>query len=80
MSTPFARSSAHDSPLTGSSAKGSLVFLIGTLALLMTLAFSSGCEQREKVLDIETPDGEIEVHRVEEPDTELEFDNDPLDS
>ena len=35
-----------------------------TLALLLTASFTfTGCDNKEKVLDIETPGGEIEIER-----------------
>lgn len=39
-------------------------------ALLITLAMClalMGCERREKVLDVETPGADIEVHRTTDP-------------
>ncbi|QDT41672.1 hypothetical protein Pan241w_17350 [Gimesia alba] len=35
-----------------------------TLALLLTASFTlTGCDNKEKVLDVETPGGEIEIER-----------------
>ena len=36
--------------------------LVGTVVALPTLSFV-GCERKEKVIDVETPAGEIEVER-----------------
>ena len=37
-----------------------------TLMLLFSVMALSGCERKEKVLDIETPAGDIEVERSKE--------------
>lgn len=45
-----------------------------------TMVAISGCERKEKVLDIETPGGEIEVERDPETgdtDVEVNTDDDP---
>lgn len=45
-----------------------------------TLFMFSGCERKEKVLDIETPGGEVEVERDPETgdtDVEVNTDDDP---
>lgn len=48
--------------------------------LAATLVAISGCERKEKVLDIETPGGEVEVDRDPETgdtDVEVNTDDDP---
>lgn len=34
------------------------------LLILLACSLSAGCERKEKVLDIETPAGEIEIERT----------------
>lgn len=47
--------------------------LFAAAALSVTLATTSGCDNKEKVLDIETPGGEVEVERDKDTgDTEVE--------
>ena len=57
----------------------SLTMRFGAVFLFaVSLAAFSGCERKEKVLDIETPRGEIEVERDPETgDTDVEVSRDP---
>lgn len=43
-----------------------LTALAASLVLAATVTAFSGCEQKEKVLDVETPGGELEVERNKE--------------
>jgi len=56
----------------------STVALTGAaLFVAATLMTQSGCDTKEKVIDIETPAGEVEVERDEETgDTDVEVNTD----
>lgn len=56
----------------------SLTMRIGAVCLFAaSLTAFSGCEQKEKVLDVETPRGEIEVERDPETgDTDIDVTRD----
>jgi hypothetical protein len=49
--------------------------------LLMLPATIVGCAEKEKVLDVETPSGEVEVERnVETGETEVDVAREPVDT
>jgi hypothetical protein len=52
---------------------------IASFVLLAGLGLAStGCERKEKVVDIETPAGEVEVHRdVDNGDVEVDVSENP---
>lgn len=54
-------------------------FSITIIAFLAALCIcSTGCERKEKVVDIETPAGEVEVHRdVDNGDVEVDVSENP---
>ncbi len=60
---------------------GSLTMRLSTACLFAVALFAfSGCERKEKVLDVETPSGEVEVERDPETgntDVEVNTDDDP---
>lgn len=50
-----------------------LLTLFATLTLTISLATTTGCDNKEKVLDVETPGGEVEVERDQDTgDTDIE--------
>ncbi|MFI4877045.1 MAG: hypothetical protein ACIALR_16955 [Blastopirellula sp. JB062] len=51
--------------------------LLGGAILFGTTALTSGCDQKEKMLDVETPQGEVEVERDRETgDVDVEVNRD----
>ncbi|UUO07316.1 hypothetical protein M4951_03165 [Blastopirellula sp. J2-11] len=51
--------------------------LVGCTLLLGATALTSGCDQKEKILDIEGPRGEVEVERDKETgDVDVEVNRD----
>ena len=51
------------------------LFFVSALIIVPALSMSPGCNQKEKVLDIETPGAEVEVTR-DTTDGEIEIDVD----
>lgn len=45
------------------SIKNFVAVLASSLAMFVAAAALTGCERKEKILDVETPNGEIEVER-----------------
>lgn len=53
-----------------------LPLLLSTVLLGATLAATTGCDNKETVLDVETPDGELEVTRDRDTgEVEVETEN-----
>lgn len=44
------------------------------LLVAAVATFTTGCDDREEVLDVETPEGEVEVYRDDEGNVDVERD------
>ena len=44
------------------------------LLVAAAATFTTGCDDREEVLDVETPEGEVEVYRDDEGNVDVERD------